>query len=283
MGTKKYFLREVWAKWFLLGFLLCGQPLFAQQGNPFEETEETQDSIRTGHTMGHMELPNPLSIEELYTYDPVSGLYIYNLQLGGYSISYPLVLTPEEYYDLVLKEEMKKYFKEKIDAVDGRKEGTEEAQKNLLPSFYVRSGLFETIFGGNVIEIIPQGSVEMDLGILYSKQDNPYFSPRNRSNLTFDFNQRISLSMLGKVGERLQVTANYDNQSTFNFQNQIKLEYTPTEDDIIQKIEVGNVSMPINSSLIPGAQSLFGVKTELQFGKTRITGVFRNKNLKPKI
>src|SRR5699024_7249393 len=63
-------------------------------------------------------------------------------------------------------------------------------------------------------------------------------------------------------------------QSTFDFQNQIKLEYTPTEDDIIQSIEVGNVSMPLNSSLIQGAQSLFGVKTELQFGKTRITGVF---------
>ncbi len=114
----------------------------------------------------------------------------------------------------------------------------------------------------------------MDLGVLYTKQDNPSFSPRNRSNFTFDFDQRISLSLLGKVGTRLQVTANYDTQSTFDFQNLIKLEYTPTEDDIIQKIEVGNVSMPLNSSLISGAQSLFGVKTQLQFGKTTITGVF---------
>jgi protein involved in gliding motility SprA len=114
----------------------------------------------------------------------------------------------------------------------------------------------------------------MDLGLLFTKQDNPAFSPRNRKNLSFDFDQRISLSLLGKVGTRLQVTANYDTQSTFDFQNQIKLEYTPTEDDIIQKIEVGNVSMPLNSSLIQGAQSLFGVKTQLQFGKTTITGVF---------
>ena len=114
----------------------------------------------------------------------------------------------------------------------------------------------------------------MDLGVLFTKQDNPSFSPRNRSNFTFDFDQRISLSLLGKVGTRLQVTANYDTQSTFDFQNLVKLEYTPTEDDIIQKIEVGNVSMPLNSSLITGAQSLFGVKTQLQFGKTTITGVF---------
>ncbi|HKK12513.1 MAG TPA: cell surface protein SprA, partial [Flavobacteriaceae bacterium] len=126
----------------------------------------------------------------------------------------------------------------------------------------------------NTIEVIPQGSVEMDLGVLFSKQDNPTFSPRNRSNFTFDFDQRISLSLLGKVGTRLQVTANYDTQATFDFQNLVKLEYTPEEDDIVRKIEVGNVSMPLNSSLITGAQSLFGVKTQLQFGKTTVTAVF---------
>ncbi|MEZ4875674.1 MAG: cell surface protein SprA [Flavobacteriaceae bacterium] len=233
-----------------------------------------QDSTATGYDPGRLDLPNPTSIQDMYTYDPITDRYILSRMLGDFDISYPVILTAEEYRDLVLKEQMKAYFKEKIDAADGRKEGAEEGQKNLLPTFYVNSNFFETVFGGNTIEVIPQGTVEMDLGVLYTKQDNPQFSPRNRSNFTFDFNQRISLSLLGKVGERLQVTANYDTQSTFDFQNLIKLEYTPTEDDIIQKIEVGNVSMPLNSTLIQGAQSLFGVKTQLQFGKTTITGVF---------
>lgn len=149
-----------------------------------------------------------------------------------------------------------------------------KGQKNLIPEFYVKSDFFTSIFGSDTIQVIPQGSVEMDLGVLFSKQDNPAFSPKNKSNFTFDFDQRISLSLLGKVGTRLQVTANYDTQASYDFQDIIKLEYTPTEDDIIQKIEVGNVSMPLNSSLITGAQSLFGVKAQLQFGKTTVTGVF---------
>jgi cell surface protein SprA len=235
---------------------------------------EAQDSTATGSSMGRLELPPSSSIENLYTYDPVTDRYYYSEMLGDFNIGYPVILTPEEYRDLILREQMRDYFKEKIDAADGRKEGSEEAQKNLLPKFYVNSSFFETVFGGNTIEVIPQGTVEIDLGLLFTKQDNPAFSPRNRSNFSFDFDQRISLSLLGKVGERLQVTANYDTQSTFDFQNQVKLEYTPTEDDIIQSIEVGNVSMPLNSTLIPGAQSLFGVKTQLQFGKTTITGVF---------
>ncbi|HLT33258.1 MAG TPA: cell surface protein SprA [Aquaticitalea sp.] len=219
-------------------------------------------------------MPNPNSIVSKYRYDPISDRYIYTETVGNFNINYPIILTPTEYQRLVLLEQQRNYYKQKVDVAEGKKEGTEEQQKNLLPEFYVNSGFFETIFGGNTIEVIPQGSVEMDLGILYTKQENPAFSPRNQSNFTFDFDQRISLSLLGKVGTRLQVTANYDTESTFDFQNLIKLEYTPTEDDIVRKIEVGNVSMPLNSSLITGAQSLFGVKTELQFGKTRVTAVF---------
>ncbi|WP_242202876.1 T9SS outer membrane translocon Sov/SprA [Aestuariivivens insulae] len=240
---------------------------WAQQPTP-------QDSTKTGFSLGTLKTPNPNSIQSKYTYDPLTDRYIYTETVGDFNINYPVILTPKEYYELVAKENLKNYYKQKIDAFDGKKEGADDAQKNLLPEFYVNSGFFETIFGGNTIEVVPQGSVEMDLGVLFSKQDNPLFSPRNRSNFTFDFDQRISLSLLGKVGERLQVTANYDTQSTFDFQNLIKLEYTPTEDDIIQKIEVGNVSMPLNSSLITGAQSLFGVKAQLQFGRTTVTGVF---------
>lgn len=256
--------------WVLLAFslLLCSNTLYAQQ-----EPETTQDSTQTGVALGRIELENPESISSKYIYDPITDNYIYTQKVGGYDIRYPVILTPDQYQQLILKEQMRDYFKDKIDAISGR-EGSEETQKNLLPNFYVNSDFFESIFGGNTIEVIPQGSVAMDLGVRFQKNDNPALSPRNRSNISFDFDQRISLSLMGKVGTRLSINANYDTEATFDFQNLIKLEYTPDEDDIIQKIEVGNVSMPINSSLISGAQSLFGIKTALQFGRTTITGVY---------
>jgi cell surface protein SprA len=252
---------------FLL-FLFC---CFVSQA---QVKEEVQDSIKTGFSVGKIKIHNPQSVLSAYTYDPATDRYIYTNSVDGFSIDYPIILSPKEYDKLVLKESMREYFKKKTDAIDGKKEGSEEEKKNLLPRYYIRSSFFESIFGSNTIDVKPTGSVEMDFGARYTKQDNPSFSPRNRSNLSFDFDQRISMSLMGKVGTRLQVNANYDTQSTFAFQNLIKLEYTPTEDDIIQKIEVGNVSMPLNSTLIKGAQSLFGVKTQLQFGKTMFTGVF---------
>ncbi len=238
--------------------------------------QEEQDSIPQGPSLGSIDMPNPSSIVSKYEYDPVLDRYIYTEKIGSVNTKYPLVLTPKEFEALVLEEQMKQYFKQKSDAALGR--GDEEEQKNLIPIFYVNNSFFQSVFGGNQIEVTPRGSVAVDMGILYSKQDNPSLSPRNQSNLTFDFDQRISMSLQASVGTRLQVNAEYDTESTFDFQNQIRLEYTPTEDDIIQKIEVGNVQMPTNSSLIQGSQSLFGVKTQLQFGKTTITGVFSELN-----
>ncbi|MFC7774425.1 cell surface protein SprA [Flavobacterium sp. GCM10027622] len=235
--------------------------------------QEEQDTVK-GYNKGKLEMPNPTSILEAYTYDPTTDRYIYTKTFEGFNIDYPIVLTPEEYQKLIRREAIRDYFKKKQDAVDGKKEASKDAKKDLLPRYYVNSSFFESIFGGNTIDIKPTGTVEVDLGVRYSKQDNPSFSPRNRSTFTFDFDQRISLSMLGQVGTKLKVNTNYDTESTFAFQNLVKLEYTPTEDDILRKIEVGNVSMPLNSTLIRGAQSLFGVKTQLQFGKTTVTGVF---------
>ena len=252
---------------FLLVFF-CG---FVSQA---QVTPAVQDTVKTGFYVGKIKIKDPQSILSAYTYDPVTDRYIYTYSVDGFSINYPIILTPKEYENLVLKESMRDYFKQKVDAIDGKKEGSEAGKKNLLPRYYIKSGLFESVFGSNTIDVKPTGSVEMDLGVRYTKQDNPSFSPRNRSNTSFDFDQRISMSLMGKVGTRLNVNANYDTQSTFAFQNLIKLEYAPTEDDIIQKIEVGNVSLPLNSSLIRGAQSLFGVKAQLQFGKTTVTGIF---------
>ncbi len=219
---------------------------------------------------GSLFLGDP-SVEIIYDEDLKK--YIIVEKVGGYYVERPVYMTQEEFKDYKLKRDMADYYKEKISATNSKKKGSAEAQKNLLPTYYVNSDFFESVFGGNTIEVNPQGSILIKLGGLYQKVDNPQLSEQNRSSFTFDFDQQISASIVAKVGTRLKFSAQFDTQSTFNFQNQVKLEYTPTEDDIIQKIEVGNISMPVKNSLIVGAQSLFGLKTELQFGKTRITGV----------
>ena len=206
-------------------------------------------------------------------YDAETGQYIFMEKIGDYYVKRPIYMTADEYKAYRLKRDMIEYYKSKTSAIDGKKKGSDDAKKDLLPKYYINSKFFESIFGSNEIEVNAQGSVLVKFGVLYQKTENPRLSERQRSSTSFDFDQQISASINAKVGTRLGVNINYDTQSTFDFQNLIKLEYTPTEDDIIQKIELGNVSMPLQSSLIKGAQNLFGIKTKLQFGATEITAV----------
>ena len=299
--------------------------------------------------LGTISPPKVNSIESLYVFDPVTELYIFSENIDGYPINTPLVLTVKEYEALVLKNQMQAYFLDKVQALSSYGSDFDEAQKNLLPEVYVNNKFFESIFGSNNIDITPQGSIGVDLGYRYQRSDNPVASVINRRSPGFDFDQRISLSLLGKIGERLQITANYDTESTFDFQNLVKIQFNPpkisdvssiipgkigsslnrleesvdgvkeiigggentlkkakekienlknnltqlsnskaqvgnrvadylkgkiTEDAIIQNIDVGNISMPINSNLIQGAQNLFGVRADLKIGNTNISGVF---------
>ena len=225
---------------------------------------------------GKLFLNNPSELK--VTFDKVLNKFVLVEKIGDYVIGTPLYLTPTEYEEYQLKKDIKGYFKEKIDAIDPRKKGKNNTRKNLLPKYYVNSKFFESVFGGNTVEVTPRGQINIKLGVLYQNNENPLVSIDQQSSFTFDFDQQISASLQAKVGKRLRLTANYDTQSTFNFQNIIKLEYTPDEDDIIQGIEAGNINMPIKNSLINGAQALFGVKTKLQFGKTQVTAAFSQQN-----
>ncbi|MBL4644062.1 MAG: cell surface protein SprA, partial [Flavobacteriaceae bacterium] len=257
----------------------------------FSQTTTTkQDSIKKdsipklkynfkANQRGPLFLNNPSSY--VVRFDKKLNKYIVVEKLGDFKIGIPIYMSPAAYQSYRLKKDIKEYFKEKNDALS-KKKGAKAAQRNLLPKYYVNSKFFESIFGGNSVEVIPSGSLNIKLGGIYQNVENPQLSENNRSSFTFDFDQQISASIIAKVGKRLKVTADYDTQATFDFQNLIKLEYTPTEDDIIRKIEAGNVSMPIKNSLINGSQSLFGVKTELQFGKTSVTAVYSQQNSESK-
>jgi len=213
------------------------------------------------------------SSETEVIYDAATGKYIFLEKIGDYYVKRPIYMTAKEYEAYRLKRDMIDYYKTKTSAIDGKKKGSDDAKKDLLPKYYINSKFFESLFGSNEIEVNAQGNVLVKFGILYQKTEDPRRSEKQRKSTTFDFDQQISASINAKVGTRLGVNINYDTQSTFDFQNLIKLEYTPTEDDIIQKIEIGNVSMPLQSSLIKGAQNLFGGKVQLKFGGTEITMV----------
>ncbi|QHT71910.1 cell surface protein SprA [Rhodocytophaga rosea] len=164
------------------------------------------------------------------------------------------------------------YWRAKAAAADGKSEVT---GRSLFPTIRI-SPVFDRIFGGNYIDFKTNGFVLLDFGGKFQRVQNPNIPVRQQRVPLFDFDQQVSLNAIGQVGEKMKMTANFDTKASFQFEQNLKLEYTGYEEDIIQKIEAGNVSMPVNSSLITGAQNLFGIKTQLRFGRLNVTSIAAN-------
>ena len=230
---------------------------------PFEDGQGGPD----GGSTGGMFMDNPSNVKSGFVYDPETGTYNYYEKIGDMYFKNPTYMDFDEYLKYDTKKSLQDYWKQKAAADDINQ------TKGFKPALTIKGKAFDRLFGGNKIEIIPQGSAELSFGINRSTRDNPALPTNQRSSTTFDFDQQIQLNVTGKIGEKLKLTTAYNTQATFDFENQMKIEYTGYEDEIIQKIEAGNVSLPLKGSLITGSQTLFGIKTELRFGRLTVTSV----------
>ena len=213
-------------------------------------------------------LNNPSNIQTNVEYDPVTGQYNMNQTMGGLNYRPPTYMESEEYQDYMFKKQVKGYWEARAHA-----DSKNAASTTKIPKLQVGGVIFDRIFGGNTVDIRPNGSAELIFAYNATKTDNPALPVKQRKVHTFDFNEKIQLNVIGKIGDKLKLTTSYNTESTFDYENQMKLEYTGYEDEIIKKIEAGNVSMPLTGSLITGSQTLFGIKTQLQFGRLTVTGI----------
>jgi len=213
-------------------------------------------------------LNNPSNIKKEIEYDPETNTYRFVTKIGDLEYRNPVEMDFNDFQKFTQKNDIRKYWKERAQTA-GTTEGT-----RLIPKIYIGGEAFDRIFGSNTIDIRPQGSAEVSFGILSNRRDDLSLDVRQRRNTNFDFKEKIQMNVIAKIGDKIEFKANYNTESSFDFENTLKLKYEGKEDEIIKLIEAGNVSLPLNSTLITGSQSLFGVKSKLQFGKTTITAVF---------
>lgn len=229
------------------------------------ETNEYEDLV----AKPPMDLRTPDNVKSTVEYDVNTGNYIMRTKVGDMEIATPFVFSSDEYKTYSLGQQMGQYWRTK----------NAETQSNFEDKFNITDMKFslgpaDKVFGPGGVQIKTQGSAEIIFGIKSNRIDNPTLTERLRRTTNFDFDTKIQLNVNGKVGDKINFTMNYNTEATFDFdQKLLKLSYEGKEDEIIRKIEAGNVSLPLNSSLIKGSSALFGFKTELQFGKLNITAV----------
>lgn len=227
-------------------------------GDPFSNTT-TQSPL-------FLKDPNKLKLD--VEIDTALNYTVYE-KIGNLNYRPTTTMTFNEFKQYQDRQLLKSYWQSRSRAQDGE---SAISGRGFTPKIFV-SPVLDRIFGGSYVELVPRGFVTLDFGGSFQRVNNPSIPIRQQRNGGFEFDQQINMSVVGKVGEKLQVTANFDNNNSFDFQNNMKIEYTGFKEDILQKLEIGNVSLPLNNTLIQGAQNLFGIKAQMQFGKLTATTI----------
>src|SRR5678815_620835 len=182
----------------------------------------------------------------------------------------PTAYTYSEFMTIQGRKAEVDYFKKRANTLNVLNRGM------VKPKLNVYDKLFNRLFGNGKIEIQPQGNVDITAGYQGQNIKNPTLPERARKNGGFDFDMAAQLNVNANIADKLKFPISYNTLANFDFTNQLKLDYSGTDDEILKRFEAGNVTFPSRSTLIPGAQSLFGLKTQLQFGKLFVTAVIAN-------
>lgn len=255
-----------------LGLPYLGAAQTATDSLKFPLRDHQENLNRDGQSNG-MDLQDPSNIRKTVEYDEKEGKYYFIEKVGDRYVRNPTYLTQEEYQKYRAQEDEQSYWRKRMDAL------TMFNKKPELPVMY-KEGLFDRIFGGTGIQVRPQGNVDVTVGGNWQNIKNPALTQRQQKFGVFNFDLQMNINLLATIGDKMKLNISNNTKATFDFQNMQKVEYTGKEDEIIKKIEAGNTSFPLKSTLLSGRQSLFGLKTQMQFGKLWVTTVLSQQKSK---
>lgn len=267
----------------LLPLIGVGKNLQNQQVPQIQDTiKNYKDSLKypikdrrgdntSGDYNSTYDLKNPSNITDSVVYDAITRRYTIYEKIGNKYYRVPTSYSFDEYWQMRNRQAEIEYFQKRANTTNLLNRG-----KLIKPKLSLTDNLFNRLFGNGKIEISPQGNVVVSAGYQGQRTDNPTLPERARNNGGLDINMNAQVNVNANIGDKLKFPINYNTLANFDLENQLKLDYTGKDDEILKRFEAGNVSFPSRGTLIPGAQQLFGIKTQLQFGKLYITGVLAN-------
>jgi cell surface protein SprA len=209
-------------------------------------------------------------IKRTIEYDPKTKQYYIIEKIGNKYYRTPTSYSSDEFLRLQGQKDEEEYFHRRASML------ADMNRRLFKPKFNTSKDWFNRIVGTGKIDIRPSGYVDILGGFQSQNIKNPTIPERARKNGGLDFNMNAQLQVDANIGDKLKLPINYNTLANFEFENQLNLNYQGKDDEIIKQFQLGNVNFTSKGTLIPGAQSLFGIKTQLQFGKLFITGVLAN-------
>ncbi len=242
------------------------------------------------YSLGNREFENSRFIdsvfpdtEEIIDFDNQTVTLI--TKFNDFEIHQPVTLTFDEYFEsvfaytfdkLLYEETMKMFHLEERDSSSG-----------LIPDLvfdlpkFARSKTVRRIFGDKAGRLSFSGSEKLTISATSTENDNLGLSESdNSSSFTPKMEQELDMKLKGTIGEKIHVDLSYNSnqeESFFN-PNNINISYQGFEDEIVQSVEAGDISLDLSGNSqfvgsVSSSQGLFGIRTDMKIGDLELTAV----------
>ncbi|MBI4535759.1 MAG: hypothetical protein HY708_05735, partial [Ignavibacteriae bacterium] len=216
----------------------------------------------------------PPSYQRVVTFDTASMTMQARETVASQDVKIPVSVPLKEFVAMRRKWEIRKMFAE--EARKSKTLGSRNDLGELLTNITqihipVPANPIFSIFGKPEIKLNISGAVDIKAGFRNTKSDQTQLSSLDQSRNEPDFSQEVQVNVNGTIGDKLNILADWNTQRTFEYENQLKIKYTGYDDEIVQSVEAGNVSLQTPSSFVGSSQALFGVKAKFQTGPLTLT------------
>ena len=234
-------------------------PLHDRYGDPYSYPNRNSFDLR-----------DTAFIKKTIEYDPATKKYYIIEKIGDKYYRTPTSFTKEEFLKLQGRKDEVDYFRQRANLLSNLN------RRNYKPKFGFSNDWMNRVTGNGKVEIKPTGYVDIAAGYQGQRIKNPVLPERARNTGGLDFNMNAQFQVDAIIGDKIKLPINYNTLANFDYENQLKLDYRGKNDEILKQFQMGTVNFASKGTLIPGAQSLFGIKTQLQFGKLFITTTLAN-------
>ncbi|MFM8437696.1 MAG: hypothetical protein ACKOAX_04420, partial [Candidatus Kapaibacterium sp.] len=213
----------------------------------------------------------PSGLEILRTLDSSATKVRVQGRIQGVDLGVPLELSLDEYLDERQKQISRRVWDSLITVYDLKRALSGDQLSKLLSqatniAIPLPPNPLTSIFGKPEISINVNGEATLRGGWRWETQNLGNSSAFGQGQSSPIFTQDIQINVSGRIGDKLRLGTDWSTRRQFEFDNRFRIGYDGYDDDIIKKVELGNVQLPSQSSFISGSQALFGVRADFQFG-----------------
>ena len=279
-------------------FLIGTKIIFAQEGNPhsfqlynynhlnssfvniFYKTETSYLYKGDKNSMGYLlKLDNKLrKYKEGKSISLIKDHFIIYNRYDGYDIRHPVIMSFDSYKQIALrKKEEDQFYKEVIKKMKQTRGTQGYGSKSLT--------LLSQDIAGTNLALNIDGNISISGQLIFEDKDLVNLNSSESKSWDLDINQTQKFNVEGKVGEKLRVNVKQDSEADFDWQNNMIITYEGDENEIIQEVEAGNISLNLPSTQFVNvgsgkSEGLFGIKMINRFGPLEVQGIISRQEVK---